>query len=259
MKTQLHAYTSKEFTIYTGPQKNRISDYIGQLADNYDETQVSTFVDRQLSIYEKKVVRFIHFETVTDEPKPLYKILTSELRHALKSRWNIEPLGGFRLFNIVPFRDRWRVVFDVVIVDGPSFALKFYEVLQSVLRHPTHRTRIYVHLKAPRGNRDRNNEYINRYREYAFMPTEFVPIRVLEPYYWVVEAARACTLTVMQGLLECLPEYIRKIENGRGLSFCLESHIDTEDYAVHYRSMPRANYRTIQTFGKSFNPKQYQQ
>ncbi len=258
MKTKLHAIPDKEFTIYTGPQKNKISDYIGQLADTYDETQLTTFVERQLAIYEKKVVRFIHFETVTDEPKPLYKILTSALRHALKSRWNIEPLGGFRLFNIVSFGDRWRVVFDVVIVDGPSFALKFYEVLQSTLRHPTLRPRIYVYLNEPRGKRDRNTEYINRYREYAFMPVEFVDIRVLEPYYWVVEAKHACVLTVMQGLLEYLPGHIRKIDNGHGLTFCLESTIDKEYYTVHYRSMLRANYRMVQTFGKSFNPKQCQ-
>ncbi len=248
---------NSEFTIYTGPQKNKFSDYIGQVVDNYGEAQVSTFIDRQLKIYEKKVVRFIHFETVTDEPKPLYKILTSALRHALKSRWNIEPIGGFRLFNIVSFGDRWRVVFDVVIVDGPSFALRLFEVLQSVLRHPANRTRFYVHLKEPRGKRDRNNEYINRYREYAFMPAEFAPIRVIEPYYWEVEAVHACTLTVMQGLLEYLREHIRRIENGRGLMFSLECPIDKEDYNVHYRSMLRANYRTIQTFGKSFNPKQY--
>ncbi len=258
MKTLLHEVPDAEFTIYTGPQKNKISGYIGQLADTYDETKVATFVERQLAIYEKKVVRFIHFEQVTDEPETLYKILTSSLRRALKSRWNIEPLGGFRLFNITPFRDRWRVVFDVVIVDGPSFALKFYDVMLSALRHPTLHPRLYVYLNEPRGKHDRNNEYINRYREYAFMPVEFVDIRVLEPYYWMVEAKHACALTVMQGLLEYLHEHIRKIDNGHGLTFCLESTIDKMDYTVHYRSMLRANYRTLQTFGKSFNPKQYQ-
>lgn len=257
MKTHTNPNKTPIFTIYTGPQKNKVSDYIGQLADTYDETQVSTFIDDQTKIYEKKVVRFIHFETVTDEPKQLYNILTSSLRHALKSRWNIEPLGGFRLFNIVPFRDRWRVVFDIVIVDGPNFAIKLYDILQSGLRHSTLRNRIYVHLKQPRGKRQRDQYFINRYREYTFMPPEFVDIRALEPYYWMVEGKHACTLTIMQGLMECLHEHIYKIDNGRELALYLESPIDKADYAEHYRSLLRINYRTIQTFGKSFNPKPY--
>lgn len=161
------------------------------------------------------------------------------------------------MFNIVSFGDRWRVVFDVVIVDGPSFALKLYEVLQSVLHHPTLRPHLYIYLKEPRSKRDRNHEYINRYREHAFMPAEFVDIRVLEPYYWRVEGIHACALTIMQGLIETLREHVRKIESGHGLTFSLECPIDMEDYNVHYRSMLRANYRTIQTFGKSFNLKQY--
>lgn len=218
---------------------------------------MTTFIDEQLAMYEKKVVRFIHYETITDEPKRLYKNLTSSLRHALKSRWNIEPLGGFRLFNITPFRDRWRVVFDVVIVDGPSFALKLYDIIQSGLRYSTLRPRLYVKLRQPRGKRQSDQYYINRYREYTFMPAEFVDIRVLEPYYWAVEGKRACALSIMQGLMECLHEHIEKIDNGRELSFCLESPIDAQDYAEHYRSMLRINYRTVQTFGKSFNPKQY--